>query len=245
MKTKIIAIVSLLLGAALVASCSVIPGLGSNTPPSTPVGPINANYANAVSPVEQLILGTMNLQGNLAITPDEAAKLLPYWEAYQTLATSNSAAPEELQAALVGAEQAMTPAQVQAIVNMKLTRQDMGTILQQQGLAFGGARGAGTPRAGGFGGGGGFRGGGGFGGGIPGIGGGPGGFGGGGFRAGSTPNSQAIGTLRARASSGAANAGLVRLLIRFLQEKNPALMPSATPAAATSPAPVPSETPTP
>jgi hypothetical protein len=42
-----------------------------------------------------------------------------------------------------------------------------------------------------------------------------------------------IATYRARASSGAANAGLVRLVIRYLQTKNPALAPSATPATAT------------
>ena len=247
MKAKIVAIFSLLLGAALIAGCGVIPGLGSssNVPPSTPVGPINANYSNAISPAQQLILGTMNLQGNLAVTPDEAAQLVPLWEAYQTLSTSNTAAPEELQAALVQVEQTMTPDQVQAIVNMKLTRQSMGAIFQQLGISLGGARGTGTPRAGGggFGGGGGgiFVGGGG--GGIPGVtrGGGGGGFGGGG---GSAPNPQAIATFRARASSGAANAGLVRVLIQFLKSKNPALSASATPSAAIA-TPMPSETPTP
>jgi len=246
MKAKIVAIFSLVLGAALIAGCGIIPGLNnSSTPPSTPVGPINSNYSNAISPAQQLILGTMNLQGNLTVTPDEATQLLPLWEAYQTLATSNTAAPEELQATLMGVEQAMTPDQIQAIVNMKLTRQEMGTILQQQGITFG-ARGTGTPRAGGGGFGGGGFGGGGFGGGGFGGGGfGGGGFGGGGFGGGgSTPNPQAIATFRARASSGAAsNAGLVRLLIRFLQEKNPALAPSATPSTATTP--MPSETPTP
>ena len=126
----------------------------------------------------------------------------------------------------------MTPDQVQAIVNMKLTRQDMGTILQQQGITFGGRGGSGTPERG-------RR-----------------------RRwirwrrrwnsrrhsrwwrrrwiwwrwwiwrsGGATPNPQVIATYRARAASGAANAGLVRLVIRFLQQKNPALAPSATPAA--------------
>ncbi len=88
----------------------------------------------------------MNLQGNLEVTPDEAAQLSPLWEAYQTLSTSNTASPLELQATLVGVEQAMTPDQVQAIVNMKLTRQDMAIILQQQGVTFGGRGGSGTPR---------------------------------------------------------------------------------------------------
>ena len=97
MKVKFFPLLSLLLGAAVIAGCGIIPGLGNNssTPPSTPVGPINSNYSNAISPAQQLILGTMNLQGNLAVTPEEAAKLLPLWEAYQTLAISNTAAPEE------------------------------------------------------------------------------------------------------------------------------------------------------
>ena len=149
MKAKIVAISSLIFVLAFTAGCGLLPGSGnSSTPPSTPVGPINSNYSNAISPAQQLILGTMNLQGNLEVTPDEAAQLYPLWEAYQTLSTSNTASPLELQATLVGVEQAMTPDQVQAIVNMKLTRQDMAIILQQQGVSFGGRGGSGTPRAG-------------------------------------------------------------------------------------------------
>ncbi len=220
MKVKIVVIISLLLGAALIAGCGSFPGLGSNsnTPPSTPVGPINSNYSNAISPAQQLILGTMNLQGNLEVTPNEAAQLVPLWEAYQTLSTSNTASPLELQATLVGVEQAMTPDQVQAIVNMKLTRQDMATIFQQQGISFGGRGGSGTPacrwwrirwrrRW--------IRGGGLAAVAEEAVDSADGGFGGGA----STPNPQVIATYRARASSGAANAGLVRLVIQFLQQK--------------------------
>jgi len=239
MKTKIVAILSLLLGAALIAGCGVIPGLGNdpNMPPSTPIGPINSNYSNAISPAEQLIVGTMNLQGNLAVTPDEATQLVPLWEVYQTLIGSNTAAPQELQAALDQVERTMTSDQIQAIVSMKLTRQDMGTVFQQMGISTG-PRGTGTPRSsgGGFGGGG-FPGGPG-GGGIPGVtGGGQGGFG---VSGGATPNAK----LQAGASSGTVNAGLVKVLIQFLKSKNPALSATSTPSAATA-TPMPSETPTP
>ena len=229
MKTKIVSISSLLFVLIFTAGCGLLPG-SSSTPPSTPVGPINSNYSNAISPAQQLILGTMNLQGNLVVTLDEATQLLPFWEAYKDLSTSNTASPLELQATLVGVEQAMTPAQVQAIVNMKLTSQDMATILQQQGVTSGARGGSGTPRATGVGGGG-FGGGGG--GGIPGVTGG----GGGGDLAvaassgGGTPNPQAIATLRARASTGAANTGLVSLVIKFLEKTNPSLAPTATPSA--------------
>jgi hypothetical protein len=230
MKTKIVAISSLMFVLVFSAGCGLLSG-SSSTPPSTPVGPINSNYSNAISPAQQLILGTMNLQGNLVVTMDEATQLVPLWEMYQTLITSSTASPLELQATLVGVEQAMTPAQVQAIVTMKLTSQDMATILQQQGVASGARAGSGTSRATGSGGGG-FGGGGG--GGIPGVtsSGGGGGSGGGGISSGGgTPNPQAISTLRAKASTGAANAGLVSLIIKFLEKMNPSLAPSATPSA--------------
>ena len=237
MKAKIVAISSLMFVLIFTAGCGLIPG-SSSTPPSTPVGPINSNYSNAISPAQQLILGTMNLQGSLVVTPDEATQLLPFWEAYQDLSTSSSTSPLELQATLVGVEQAMTSDQVQAIVTMKLTSQDMATILQQQGVTSSARGGSSTSRTAGAGGGG-FGGGGG--GGIPGV---TGGGGGGGISSGGgTPNPQAIATLRARASAGAANAGLVSLVIKFLEKTNPSLAPSATPSAVPSTAtPVPTAT---
>ena len=128
MKTKIVSISSLLFVLIFTAGCGLLPG-SSSTPPSTPVGPINSNYSNAISPAQQLILGTMNLQGNLVVTLDEATQLLPFWEAYKDLSTSNTASPLELQATLLGVEQAMTPAQVQAIVNMKLTESRYGNYI--------------------------------------------------------------------------------------------------------------------
>ena len=233
MKAKIVATSSLMFVLIFTAGCGLIPG-SSSTPPSTPVGPINSNYSNAISPSQQLILGTMNLQGGLVVTSDEATQLVPLWEMYQTLITGSTASPLELQATLVGVEQAMTSDQVQAIVTMKLTSQDMATILQQQGVTSSARGGSGTSRATG-------SGGGGFGGagsgGIAGVTGGGGGSGGGGISSGSgTPNSQAISTLRAKASTGAANAGLVSLIIKFLEKTNPSLAPTATPSTAT-PAP--------
>jgi hypothetical protein len=229
MKTKIVSISCLMFVLIFTAGCGLIPG-SSSTPHSTPVGPINSNYSKAISPAQQLILVTMNLQGSLVVTVDEAAQLLPFWEAYRDLSSSSTASPLELQATLVGVEQAMTPDQVQAIVNMKITSQDMATILQQQGVTSSASGGSSTSRATGAGGGG-FAGGGG--GGIPGVtGGGGGGTGGSGISGGGgTPNPQAISTLRAKASTGAANAGLVSLIIKFLEKTNPSLAPSVTPSA--------------
>ena len=95
MKTKIVAISNLMFVLVFSAGCGLLPG-SSSTPPSTPVGPINSNYSNAISPAQQLILGTMNLQGNLVVTMDEATQLVPLWEMYQTLITGSTASPLEL-----------------------------------------------------------------------------------------------------------------------------------------------------
>src|SRR5258707_2932312 len=147
MKINFAKLPTLMLLSAIASGCGMLPGTNPSAPPSTPIGPINSNYSNAISPAQQLIIGTMNLKGNLVVSSDEAAQLVPLWEAYATLATSNNAAPQELQADLVQIEQTMTSDQTQAIVNMKLTRQDMGNIFQQQGITFG-PRGTGTPGAG-------------------------------------------------------------------------------------------------
>ncbi len=126
---------------------------------------------------ESLVIGTLKLQGTSnAVNATQAAALVPLWQAYAQLTSSNTAAQAEIDAVVTQIQQTLTPAQVQAITAMKLTRQDVFTEMSSLGLTNGGANGTPgfsfTPRAGGGGGGGfGF----GDGGGPP-----PGGFGGGG-----------------------------------------------------------------
>jgi hypothetical protein len=101
--------------------------------------------------------------------------LVPLWQAYAQLTSSNTAAQAEIDAVVSQIQTTLTPAQVSAITALKLTRQDMVTEMSSLGLTNGGgANGtpgfSGTPRAGG-GGGFAFGGGGGGGGGVPGAGG--------------------------------------------------------------------------
>ncbi len=87
----------------------------------------------------QLALGTLQLEDtDLAVDETQAATLLPLWQAYQSLANNDTTATVELSALVQQIQRAMTPEQVQAIADMKLTADSL-TALQASGaLAFGG-----------------------------------------------------------------------------------------------------------
>ena len=159
-----------------------------------------SNFGTQPLPLaESLVVGTFKLEGTAnAITPTQAGTLVPLWQAYAQLTSSNTAAQAEIDSVVSQIQSTMTPQQVQAITAMKLTRQDLTTTMSTLGLSNGyGANGtpgaSGTPRAGG-GGGGGFVPGGGGDGGFAGGGGGfaGGGAGGAGGAARATPNATAL-----------------------------------------------------
>jgi hypothetical protein len=79
----------------------------------------------------RLALGTLKLEGTKeAVTPAQAAELLPLWEIVQGGALQGDA---ETQAVLKQIEGTMTEAQLTAIEGMELTWQDMGAWMQEQG----------------------------------------------------------------------------------------------------------------
>lgn len=152
----------------------------------TAVTTLTANYADALSVVGQLAIGTVQLEEtDLAVDETQAAELLPLWQAYQALGQSDTTAGVELQAVVSQIERTMTTEQMAAIAELKLTNEGVTTMMQNGDLGFGpGGPGGFTPTddsgnraaGGGFAGGlpgGGFPGGGLPGGGFPG--GGPGG----------------------------------------------------------------------
>jgi hypothetical protein len=162
---------------------------GAGTPAAN--GTPGARFNNRPLPLaESLLVGTLKLQGTSnAVTATQAAALVPLWQAYAQLTSSNTAAQAEIDAVVSQIQTTLTPAQVSAITAMKLTSQDLFTEMSSLGLtngggangtpgfrltprAGGGAGGGGGFRGGGAGGGGGFAfGGGGGGGGVPGTGG--------------------------------------------------------------------------
>jgi hypothetical protein len=176
----VLAIVLVACGAKATATATTAPapavqgGFAANGTPGA------RNLTQPLPLAESLLIGTLKLQGTSnAVNATQAAALVPLWQAYAQLTSSNTAAQAEIDAVVSQIQTTLTPAQVSAITAMKLTRQDMFTEMSSLGLTNGGgANGtpgfSGTPGGarGGGGGGGGFAfgGGGGGGGGVPGPG---------------------------------------------------------------------------
>ena len=185
--------------------------------------------AGELPATSQLIIGTLKLEDtNQAVTAEQAAELLPLWQTMLVLSESDTAAQQETEALVTQIQETMTAEQRQAITDMNLTREDMMSIMQEQGLAMGGGPAGGQntnpqggdPNGGGFGPGG-FPDGappqGGFPGGGPG-GGGPGGGGG----QGSDLTPDQIATAQASRQQGGMSLVppiLINAVIEYLQEK--------------------------
>ena len=123
---------------------------------------------------EQVLIGTFKLEGTpQAVTAQQAAQLLPLWQVYKDLSGSDTAAQEEIDGLIQQIQDTMTPEQMQAIAAMNITRQDIFTVMQDQGITQAGGQGqsSGSRSNGQNGNGGGF---------VPPDGGPPGGFSGGG-----------------------------------------------------------------
>jgi hypothetical protein len=189
----------------------------------------NGPAAGELPVTTRLILGTFKLEETAnAVTAEQAVELLPLWQTMLVLSESDTAAAQETEALVTQIQETMTAGQTQAITDMNLTREDMMSIMQEQGLAMGGAPAGGqsnNPQ-------GGNPNGGGFGsdefpsgappqGGFPG--GGPGGGGpgdGGGQGSGLTPDQ--IATAQAARQQGGGNmipSPLINALIEFLGQK--------------------------
>ncbi|MGD0877903.1 MAG: hypothetical protein ABSA01_07135 [Anaerolineales bacterium] len=86
----------------------------------------SASSTSSLSLEGQLLVGTFKLENtSLAVTSEQAATLIPLWEALQSLASSNSAASQEVDAVVSQIESSMSKQQVSRITTMKLTQQDL------------------------------------------------------------------------------------------------------------------------
>lgn len=189
-------------------------------------GGLTDQFDGALSVVGQLALGTVELEdSDLAIDETQAIKLLPLWDAYQSLSQSDTTADIELEAVIKQLSGSMTAEQIAAISAMQLTENRLSELQESGELGFGGfGRGGGSGSGDGQGSG--LRGGGagGFPGGGPGgdlPGGGPPGMGPGGF--GGDLSAEDIATRQAEMEQGGLGANAERLLtgmvIRLLEDK--------------------------
>lgn len=86
-------------------------------------------------PINQLIVGTMQLEGTEhAVTAEQAEDLLPLWKAYRGLVTSDTAAQAEVQALLNQIQSTMTSDQLDAIQAMQVSTEQISAWMEEYGL---------------------------------------------------------------------------------------------------------------
>jgi hypothetical protein len=86
----------------------------------------------------QLLVGTFKLEDtDLAVTSDQAKQLLPLWQTLQELSASNTSATEEINAVVDQIKSTMTSKQMDKITSLKLTQQDVRSLMGQNGFANG------------------------------------------------------------------------------------------------------------
>jgi len=115
----------------------------SNQSASGTSGVNDSGDSTSLSQVNELLVGTLKLEEtDQTVTADQAAKLLPLWQAYRSLSTSQTSAQAEVEALLNQIQSTMTTEQIQAIKTMNLTNTDMVDLMQSMG---GGGMVRGTP----------------------------------------------------------------------------------------------------
>ncbi|MEZ4861947.1 MAG: hypothetical protein R3C14_11585 [Caldilineaceae bacterium] len=93
---------------------------------------LKTDYDNALPSMQQISLGTLELEGtDNAVTPEQAKKLIPLWQGLMGGAIQNQT---ERNAVLKQIEGTMTPVQMEGIANMQLTFQSMTEWAQQNGI---------------------------------------------------------------------------------------------------------------
>jgi hypothetical protein len=111
----------------------ILTACGSASSSTLQVGP--GSQAQTLPAATQLIVGIFKLDGtDQAVTAEQAKELLPLWQVYQDLLTSDTAAQEEIDALVEQAQETMTAEQMQAITVMNLTQKDVMSVMQEQGL---------------------------------------------------------------------------------------------------------------
>ena len=101
---------------------------------------LNEDYPNALPIRNQLTMGTLRLEENpeLAITPEQAADLLLYWQALSSVLKSGAGASAEIEALQAQIQKEMSLEQLQAIAAMKLSRPDMQAAAKELGVNISG-----------------------------------------------------------------------------------------------------------
>ena len=122
----------------LIILSTALAGCQGESTPEVEAGTLNTNYAEDALPIDtQLIVGTINLEETeLAVDAEMAEELLPLWKMYKSLVESDITVQEEITALINQIQDTMTSEQIEAIVSMELTKEDMATLNQE--MSWGG-----------------------------------------------------------------------------------------------------------
>jgi hypothetical protein len=86
--------------------------------------------ASSLSLEGQMLVGTLKLETtDFAVSSEQASELLPLWETLQSLASSDTAAPAEIEAVVDQIKSTMTSQQISSITAMNLSSQDLLTAM--------------------------------------------------------------------------------------------------------------------
>jgi hypothetical protein len=121
-------ILALLLVVSL-AACASNPAAESSGVAS--LGPLSADYEEALPPMQQLVVGTFVLaDGDLAVTGEQARTMAALWKGYRALSANELASVQEMQGLSEQLVESMTEEQLRAIAEMMLTREDMDAVME-------------------------------------------------------------------------------------------------------------------
>jgi hypothetical protein len=113
------------------------PAAPAAAPTSAAAAAIDITFADAASLRSQLAYGMLKLKDSQnVITPEQAKTLIPLWQAVIALSGDETTATEELTAVQDQITQALTPAQIQAVAEMKITNAELNTFYAQYGIVL-------------------------------------------------------------------------------------------------------------
>jgi hypothetical protein len=158
---RIITIIILSILTLVLTACgaAAAPSQANSSSGSSAANPAPVNGTPASGPsVQVLAAGMLKLEGTSnAVTAQEAAKLLPLWQSFQQIESTavpqagsqgtpgarpysraDPAMMQQIDTQVVLIQNAMMPAQIQAITAMNLSRQDIFTAFQGAGITIGG-----------------------------------------------------------------------------------------------------------
>ncbi len=137
---KTILVISILAMLSVMAACTKTTTTQAQNGPGGSSAPL--------STASILLVGTFKLEGtDLAVSSAQASQLLPLWQTLKALSSSNTAADEEINALVDQIKGIMTTQQMAKITAMKLTQQDVMSLMSQTGVSPNGANATTTPMA--------------------------------------------------------------------------------------------------